>query len=164
MINHYPCLSPVLQLCGSEELSSTRSNWVEIRSKHACTEHWQVPWNVELGLGPNQGFTCLSYASGWPPVFPLALLHEELYVPVWNPDQGVWLWILQLGEERNWATRKDTLVPQAPDFSTSLICRWQRQESRLWEPTRGSSTLGSLSLPSSTDLAHHGTCSSAKCM
>lgn len=88
------CLSPVLQPCGSEELSSTRSNWVEIRSMYACTEHWQVPWSVELGTGPNQGFTFLSYASGWPPVFPLALLHEELYVPVWavwNPDQGVWL-------------------------------------------------------------------------
>lgn len=55
MINHYPCLSPVLQPCGSEELSSTRSNWVEIRSMHACTEHWQVPWSVELGTGPNQG-------------------------------------------------------------------------------------------------------------
>lgn len=139
-----------VQPCGPEELSSTRSNWVGIRSMHACTEHWQVPWSVELGTGPNQGFTCLSCDSGWPPAFPLALLHEELYVlvwAVWNPDQGVWLWILQLGEQRNWATWKDTLVSQAPNFSTSLICRCQRQESRLWEPTWGSSTLGSSAFP-----------------
>lgn len=59
--------------------------------EHACL-YWALTGSMECGAGhgPNQGFTCLSYASAWLPVFPLALLHEELYVPVWavwNPGQ-----------------------------------------------------------------------------